>query len=48
MGDLVLDADAGYLLAGKVRSVIKDGVGVPEATCYVLPKKLDNLLLGDF
>jgi len=49
MGDLILGAEAGYLFADKVRSIIgDDGVGEPEATPYVLPEKLDNLLPGDF
>jgi len=49
MANLVLGAEAGYLLAGKVRFIVgDDGVGGPEATHYVLPKKLDNLLPGDF
>jgi len=31
MGDFILDAEAGYLLAGKVRSVVgDDGVGYPK------------------
>ena len=49
MGDFLLGVEACYLLAGKVRSVIRnDGVGEPEATYYVLQEELDNLLSGDF
>ena len=48
MGDLVLGAEADYLLAGKVRSVVGDGVEEPEATHYVLLEELDNQLFGDF
>ena len=49
MSDLVLGTKASYLLTGKVCSIIRDdGVGRPEATYYVLPEELDNLLLGDF
>ena len=47
MGDLVLGAEAGYLLAGKVCSIVRDGVGEPEAIHYVLPEELDNLLGGE-
>ena len=48
-GDLVLGTEAGYLLAGKVSSVVgDDGVGEPEAARYVLLEKLDNLMLCDF
>ena len=33
MGDLILSAEVGHLLAGKVRPVVRDdGVGKPEAT----------------
>ena len=39
IGDLVLAVEAGYLLAGKVRSVVReDGVGEPEATHYAPPQ----------
>jgi len=49
MGDLILGAKAGYLLASEVRSVVRDdGVGEPKATHYVLPEELDNLLPSDF
>ena len=49
MGDLVLGAEAGYLLASKVRSVIRDdGVGEAEMTHHVLPQGLDNLLSGSW
>jgi len=49
MGDLILGAKAGYLLASEVRSVVgDDGVGEPKATHYVLPEELDNLLPSDF
>ena len=49
MGDLVRCAEAGYLLADKVCSAVRDnGVGEPKATHYILSEKLDNLLPGDF
>jgi len=48
MGDLVLGVKVGYLLTGKVRSIIGDGVGEPEATHYFLPEKSGNLLPSDF
>ena len=48
MDDVVLCAKAGHLLTGKISSVVgDDSVGDPEATCYVLPAELDNLLPAD-
>ena len=48
MCDLVLGAETGHLLVGKVRPVVEDdGVGEPEAA-YLLLEKLDNLLPNDF
>ena len=48
MGNVVFGAEAGYLLAGEVGSIIRDdGVGNPEVAYYVLPEKLDNLLPAD-
>ena len=45
MGDVVFGTEAGYLLAGKVDSIVRDdSVGNPKATYYILPEKLDNLL----
>ena len=41
MGDLVLGVETGYLLAGKVCSVVgDDGVGEPEATHYFCQRNL--------
>ena len=49
MGDFVLGAEAGQLLASKVHSIVGDiGVEKPKVAQYVLPEKLDNLLSGDF
>ena len=49
VGDLILRAEADYLLACKVCSVVGDNVvGVFEATHDVLLKQLDNLLSSDF
>ena len=49
VGDLMLGAEVGHFLAGKVCYVIGDnGVGESEATHDVLPKKPDNLLTSDF
>ena len=49
MGDLVLKAEVGYLLAGKFCPVVRDNsIGESKATHDVLPKKLDNLLTNDF
>jgi len=48
VGDLILRAEAGHLLAGKICPVVGDnGVGDFEATHGVPPKKLDNLLSSD-
>jgi len=48
MGDVVLGAEAGHLLDGEISYVIRnDSVGDPEATYYVLPEELDNLLPAD-
>ena len=48
MGDIIFSAEAGYLLAGEVGSVVRDdSVGNFEAAYYILPDKLDNLLLTD-
>ena len=49
MGDLILRAEAGHLLDGKVCPVVRDNsVEQPEATRDVLTKKFDNLLSSDF
>jgi len=49
MDKLILGAEAGHLLAGKVCSVVGDNsVGESKVTHDVLPKKLDNLLTSDF
>ena len=49
VGGLIRSVKAGHLLAGKVRPVVRDdGVEELEMTHYVLPEKLDNLLLSDF
>ena len=46
MSDIVFGAEAGHLLAGKISSIVGDDcVKDSEATYYVLPEKLDNLLL---
>ena len=48
MGDLILRAEVGHLLAGKVCPIVgNNGVGTSEATHDVLLKKLDNLLTND-
>ena len=40
MGNFILGAEVGYLLTGKVPSVVgDDGVGEPEAAHYVLPER---------
>jgi len=46
-GDVVFGVEVGHLLAGKISTVIRDSVGDPEATYYVLPEGLDNLLSTD-
>jgi len=48
MCDFILGAETGHLLAGKVRSIVRDVVGESEAAHYFLPEKLDNLLPGEF
>ena len=49
MGDVVFDAEASYLLAGEVGSIVRDdSVGNPVAAYYVLLEELDNLLPSDF
>ena len=49
VGNLVLRAEVGHLLAGKVYPfVVDNGVGESRATHNVLSKKLDNLLTSDF
>jgi len=49
MWDFVLVTKTHHFLAGEVRSIVRDnGVGELKAAYYVLPKKLDNLFLGDF
>ena len=48
MCDFILGAETGNLLAGKVRSIVRDVVGESEAAHYFLPEKLDNLLPDDF
>ena len=48
MGDIIFGAEAGYLLADEVGSVIRDdNVENPEAAHYILPEELDNLLIID-
>ena len=48
MGDTVFGTEAGYLLAGEISFVVgDDSLGNPEATYYVLPEELDNLLPAD-
>ena len=45
MGDVVFGAEAGHLLAEEISSIVgDDGVGDPQATYYVFPVVLDNLL----
>ena len=49
MGYLILNAEAGHLLAGKVCPVVRDnGVGGSDMTRDVFPKNFDNLLSSDF
>jgi len=49
VGDLILRAEAGHLLTGKVCPIVRiNGMGESEATHYILPKKFDNLLSSDF
>ena len=49
MYDFVLVTETRHLLAGEVCSVVEDnGMGEPEAAHYILPKKLNNMLPGDF
>ena len=49
MENLILRAEADYLLASKVYPVVEDnGVRESEVTHGVLSKKLDNLLTSDF
>ena len=49
VGDLILSAEAGHLLAGKVCPVVGDnGVSEFKVTHNVLPKKFDNLFFSDF
>ena len=39
MGDFILGAEVGYLLTGKVPSVVGDDcVGEPKAAHYILPE----------
>ena len=48
MRDIIFGAEAGYLFAGEVGSIVGyDSVGNPEAAYYILQKKLDNLLPAD-
>jgi len=48
MGDVVLGAETGHLVAGEISTIVGDNsVEDLEATYYVLPEKLDNLLLAD-
>ena len=48
MGD-VFGAEAAYLLAGEISSVVGDDcVRDSEATHYVLPEEFDNLLPTNF
>jgi len=48
VGDVVFDAEASYLLAGEVGSIVRDdSVGNPVAAYYVLLEELDNLLPAD-
>ena len=45
MGDGVFGTEAGYLLVREIGSIAEDdNMGNPEATYYVLPYELDNLL----
>jgi len=49
MGDVVIDAEAGHLLASKISSIVgDDSMGDPEAAYYVLPEELNNLPPTDF
>jgi len=49
VGDLILRAEAGHLLTGKVCPIVRDnGMGESEATHDILSKKFDNLLSSDF
>ena len=49
MRDFVLITETLHLLAGEVCFIVGDnGIGELELVYYVLPKKLDNLLPGDF
>jgi len=46
--DVVFGAEAGHLLAGEIRPVVRDdSVRDPEATYYVLLEELDNMLPAD-
>ena len=48
MGDVVLGAKAGHLLASEFSYIVRDhSVRDPKMTYYVLPEELDNLLLAD-
>jgi len=48
VGDLILSAKAGHLLAGKVYLVVGIIVWESPKRHDVLPKKFDNLLFSDF
>ena len=49
MCDFVLATETRHLLAGKVRSFVRNnGVGESKAAYYILLQKLDNLFPGDF
>ena len=47
MGNVVFGAKAGYLLVGEIGYVVRDNVGNPKVTYYVLLEGLDNLLSID-
>jgi len=49
MCDFVLATETRHLLAGKVRSFVRNnGAGESKATYYILLQNLDNLFPGDF
>ena len=49
MDNVVFGKEAGHLLPGKISSIVGDDyVRDSEATYYILPEELDNLLPADF
>ena len=49
MGNVVFDAEVGYLLTGEISSIVKDDcVRDSDVTHYVLSEEFDNLMPTDF